>query len=95
MEAFVPKKQHLREALLFCFNLKKTAAESHRLLVEAYGEHALSEPSCREWFRRFKSGDFSLDDKEGPGQPKNLKMKNSKNWSIKIHVKHFRNFQNL
>jgi len=70
MEAFVPKKQHLREALLFCFNLKKTAAESHRLLVEAYGEHALSEPSCREWFRRFKSGDFSVEDKERPGQPK-------------------------
>ena len=42
----------------FCFNLKKTAAESQRILLEAYGEHALSEPSCREWVRKFKSGDF-------------------------------------
>ena len=25
----------MREALLFCFNLKKSAAESHRMLVEA------------------------------------------------------------
>ena len=49
MDTFVPKKQHLREALLFCFNLKKKAAESHSLLVEAYGEHALTEPSCRQW----------------------------------------------
>ena len=41
--------------------------------MEAYGEHALSEPSCREWFRKFKSGDFSVDDKERPGQTKKFK----------------------
>jgi len=40
------KKEHLWEALLFCFHLKKSAAEDHRLL-EAYGEHALSETTCR------------------------------------------------
>lgn len=37
---FRTKKEHLREALLFCFHFKKSAAECHRLLVEAYGEHA-------------------------------------------------------
>lgn len=66
----MPTKQHLREALLFCFNLRKSAAEAHRLMVEAYGEHGLSEPSCREWFRRFKTGDFSVQEKERAGQPK-------------------------
>ena len=30
----------MREALLFCFNLKTSAAESHRMLVEAYGDNA-------------------------------------------------------
>lgn len=70
MMEFVPEKQHLREALLFCFNLKKTAAESHRMLTEAYGQYALSEPTCREWFRRFKNGDFEVRDKERSGQPK-------------------------
>jgi len=30
----------LRTTLIFCYHLKKTAAESHRMLVEAYGEHA-------------------------------------------------------
>ncbi|MBJ5570513.1 hypothetical protein JGG62_24225 [Salmonella enterica subsp. enterica serovar Typhimurium] len=54
MSSFVPTKEHLREALLFCFRLKKSAGESHRLLVQAYGKHALSETTCREWFRRFK-----------------------------------------
>jgi len=42
------KKEQLREALLFCFNLKICAAESHRLLVAAYGEHALSQTTCRD-----------------------------------------------
>lgn len=70
MSTFVPTKRNLREALLFCFNWKKKAAESHRLLCEVYGEHAPSQQTCEYWFRRFKSGDFDVDDKERPGQPK-------------------------
>lgn len=60
----------MRTVLLFAFDWKKTAAEAHRMLVEVYGEHALSETRCREWFRRFKSGDFGVEDRERPGQPK-------------------------
>ena len=30
MSGFEPTKQHIREALLFCFNLKESAAKSHR-----------------------------------------------------------------
>ena len=36
--------------------MKKSAAEGHRLLCEAYGEHALSIKTCEYWFQRFKSG---------------------------------------
>ena len=43
-----PKKQHLREILLHYFILKKSAAETHRLLVDIYGEHAPSKTSCTE-----------------------------------------------
>jgi len=53
MSSFLLKKKHMREALLFCFNLKKSAAESLRMLVEAYGDNVLSETTCRDWFRRF------------------------------------------
>ena len=70
MSSFVPNKHHLREVLIFCFNWKKSAAEAHRMLVEVYGESAPSDKSCREWFRRFQSGDFSVEDKERSGQPK-------------------------
>ena len=40
------------------------------MLREAYGEHTLSETTCRDWFRRFKSGDFDLKVKERSGKPK-------------------------
>ena len=59
-------KRHLRELLIYLFfNLKKSAAEAHRLHVETYGEAAaLSERSCREWFQKFKNGGFDIEDKE-------------------------------
>jgi len=63
MSNFVLTKQHLREVLIFCFNWKKSAAETHRMLVEVYGNTAPTDKSCREWFRRFKDGDFSVEDK--------------------------------
>ncbi|UYV75492.1 SETMAR [Cordylochernes scorpioides] len=69
MSTFLPTKHNLREALLFCFNLKKSATDGHRLLCEAYGKHALSIKSCEYWFRRFKSGDFDTGDKERGGRP--------------------------
>ena len=38
--------------------MKKSAAEAHRILSNTYGEAAISEKTCREWFQRFKNGDF-------------------------------------
>ena len=70
MSNFVPTKHNLREALLFCFHLKKSAAEAHRMVLEAYGDYTPSISSCEKWFQKFKSGDFSTEDKERPGQPK-------------------------
>ena len=48
MTIFKPNKRHLRELLIYFFNLKKSAAEAIRLLVETYGEASLSERSFRE-----------------------------------------------
>ena len=41
--------------------------------MEVYGEHALAARMCQTWFTRFKSGDFSSEDEERPGQPKKFK----------------------
>ena len=60
----------MREILVCFFNLEKSAADAHQLLIEAYGEGALSERKCREWFQKFKNGDFDVEDKDRSGRPK-------------------------
>ena len=70
MSNFVPNKPYLRGILLHYFIQKKSAAEAHRILVETYGDHALSERTCRDWFNRFKNDDFDVQDRERSGAPK-------------------------
>ncbi|KAG5334401.1 NSE3 protein, partial [Acromyrmex charruanus] len=68
MSVYEPNSRHLREVLIFCFNMKKSAAEAHRMLSNTYCEAAISERTCREWFQRFKNGDvfgYSLVEVEG------------------------------
>ena len=67
MSSFEPNKRHLRKLLIYFFNLKKFAAEAHRSFVEAYGNAALSEKS-REWFQKFKNGEFDVEDKVAEGR---------------------------
>ncbi|GBP63530.1 Mariner Mos1 transposase [Eumeta japonica] len=50
--------------------MKKSAAEAHRMLSNTYGEAAISERRCREWFQRFKNGDFDVEDQHGGGREK-------------------------
>ena len=82
MSNYVPENVFLRGVLLHYINMKKTAAESHRILVEVYGEHALAKRTCQKWFARFKSGVLGLEDEGRPGQQKSLKMKNWKHYSM-------------
>ena len=70
MSSFVPSKSHLRHSLIFLFHQKKKVVETHRLLVETYGELAPVIRTCETWFRQFKSGDFDLTDNEHPGVAK-------------------------
>ena len=75
MSNFVSEKVFLWGVLLHYSNMKKTAAESHRILVEVFGEHDLAEKTCQKWFAQFKTGDFCLKDEERPGQPKKFEDK--------------------
>ncbi|GFT45893.1 mariner Mos1 transposase [Trichonephila clavipes] len=68
MSAYEPNSRHLREVLIVCFNMKKSAAEAHRMLSNIYGEAAISERTCREWFQRYKNGDFDVEDQHGGGR---------------------------
>ncbi|KAG5314520.1 MOS1T transposase, partial [Pseudoatta argentina] len=45
------------------------------MLVEVYGNTAPTDKLCREWFRHFKDGDFSVEDKPRSEQPKKFEEK--------------------
>ena len=77
MTSYLPTKEHLREVVLLCFNLKKSATECCQLLTTAYGGYAPTEVACSQWFRRFKSGDFDVRDKR-PGQPRRIEIEELK-----------------
>ncbi|GFW64083.1 mariner Mos1 transposase [Trichonephila clavipes] len=83
MSAFEPNSRHLWEVLIFCFNMKKSAAEAHRMLSNTYGEAASSERTCREWFQRFKNGDFEVD-QHGGGREKLLARQRRKGFLHRI-----------
>ncbi|KAG5319567.1 MOS1T transposase, partial [Pseudoatta argentina] len=68
-------KLHGDEFLRSIVTGDKSAAEAHRILVQAYGDNALSDTTCRDWFRRFKNNDFQLEDKERSGAPKKFQDK--------------------
>lgn len=72
----MPEKENLCHALLFSFHQKKNAVESHRLLVETYGEHVLSIRTCKTWFQKFKSGDFNVKAASALVNHKNVKTRN-------------------
>ena len=60
----MPKKVYLWGILLHNFIQKKSAAEAHRIFIETYGNRALFETTCRNWFRCFKNNDFDVEVKK-------------------------------
>ena len=78
MSYFVLNNRHLREVLIFFFHSKKTATEAHRKLKEVYGDAALSGTTCRDCFRRFKDGDFEVDDHPREGRYRTQLMRLSR-----------------
>jgi len=62
-------KLFFRHVLLHYFDLKKSAAETHRLLFEMVMK-LYRKKTCRVWFERFRNCDFDVRDKNRPGQPK-------------------------
>ena len=82
-------------AFMQCFNplfyFEEIAAESYIILQETYGEHALSQETCEHWFKRFKSDDFNVKDKNVQANRKKFKNNNCKGYWMKMRVKHKNN----
>ena len=56
-----------RVCIKFCFKLGKSAAKTHQMIKQAFGDHALGQTQTYNWFNRFKNGRTSVDD-ERSGQ---------------------------
>jgi histone-lysine N-methyltransferase SETMAR len=61
-------KYEQRSVIKFLFLQKNKSRKIHEELVEVYTDSALSYPAVTFWCRRFKRGNFSLDD-EASGRP--------------------------
>ncbi|KAL4713773.1 hypothetical protein ACJJTC_004304 [Scirpophaga incertulas] len=66
------KTEHFRHILLFYSRKGKNAAQAAKKLRDVYGEEALKERQCRNWFDKFRSGDFSQKDDQRSGRPEKL-----------------------
>ena len=60
---------HLRHILIFYCRKGKKAAQAHRKLCVVYGDECSSERQCQNWFARFRSGNFNVEDEPRPGRP--------------------------
>ena len=45
------------------------AFSRRRKLCAVYGEDVLTERQCQNWFAKFRSGNFNLEDAPRPGRP--------------------------
>ena len=63
------KNEHFRHILLFYFRKGKNVAQAAKQLRDVYGEEALKDRQCQNWFGKFRSGNFLLEDEQRSGQP--------------------------
>jgi len=58
-------KEHM-PLFLFCFQ-KKSAANAHRIICETYDKNVIANRMCANYCKRFKNGNFDINDKERSG----------------------------
>ena len=62
-------KEHFRHCLLYEYQQGKKAKDAFESLNKVFGDNLVTYPTVTRWYKRFKSGDLSLDDHEREGRP--------------------------
>ncbi|CAF4628119.1 unnamed protein product [Rotaria socialis] len=60
---------HIGHCILYEFQLGNNASAAARNICAALGEGAVADRTCRDWFKRFREGDMSLEDRPKSGRP--------------------------
>lgn len=63
------EKKQIRTIFFYEFKLGTKATETARKINDAFGPDTVHERTVQLWFKKFRSGDESLEDKEGRGRP--------------------------
>ncbi|GFT35750.1 histone-lysine N-methyltransferase SETMAR [Trichonephila clavipes] len=61
-------KQHFRHILLFYYRKSKNAVQARKKLTDVYGEGVLTVRQCQNWFAKFRSGNFHVEDAPRSGR---------------------------
>lgn len=70
--AMEEKRVHLRHILLFYFYQGKNAAQAKQKICDVYGAEAITTTSCYNWYARFRSGNFNVEDAARSGRPSSI-----------------------
>ncbi|GFU48028.1 histone-lysine N-methyltransferase SETMAR [Trichonephila clavipes] len=62
-------KHHFRHILLFYYRKGKNAVQARKKLTDVYGEGVLAVRQCQNWFAKFRSGNFDVEDAKRSGRP--------------------------
>ncbi|XP_046817450.1 histone-lysine N-methyltransferase SETMAR-like [Vespa crabro] len=69
-------KQHFRHILLFYYRKGKNAIQTRKKLTDMYGKDVLTVRQCQNWFAKFRSGNFDVEDTPRSGSER-LNLSNS------------------
>lgn len=62
-------KEKIRYILQFFFDQRESAAQACEKICAVYGPDALSKTGAKQWFARFRSGNFDVKDAPRSGRP--------------------------
>ena len=60
---------HFRHILLYYFQKDKNTSQARKKSCAVYGNEALKERQCQNWFAKFRFADLSLKNDQRPGRP--------------------------
>ena len=65
-------EEHIRHCMLYEFQLGRKANEAAKNICSALGQNTVGVSKCQRWFKKFREGNFSLNDESGRGRVSNF-----------------------